>query len=132
MIGFPKPLRGEYDAERKSKKRQHKTRESLVMRGVRREDGNKCRVPKCQHRELTVDVMHRVHRGMGGNPLEDRTVPEGLMCGCRIHHSAYDRGRLEIVELTDQGWRGACEFYMDGVFLGRERIERVSVERSVR
>jgi hypothetical protein len=126
---FEKPLRGAYDAERKRKKREHKGRESDVMSGVRREDGNRCRVPRCGHRDLTVDVMHRQHRGMGGNPAEDRTVPEGLMCGCRIHHSAYDRGRLEIHELTDLGWRGACEYYMDGVFIGRETTARVSVTR---
>lgn len=129
---FPKPLKGEYAAERKKAQRAHKDREADIMRRVKAEDGHRCRVPKCSHLDLPVDVMHRQHRGMGGNPTEDRTVPEGLMAGCRIHHSAYDRGRLEIVELTSRGWRGACEFYMDGAFIGRERIERVSVERSHR
>jgi hypothetical protein len=125
-----KPLRGAYTLERKRKAREHKAREADIMRQVKAEDGHKCRVPRCA--DQPVGVAHEDHRGMGGNPAEHKTVPSKLITLCTRHHSMWDRALMDIVPVTDRRLRGACEFYIDGVFVARERIERVSVERSIR
>jgi len=129
VIGFPKPVKGEYRMEQKRREREHKAREKTIMAAVVVEDGRKCRVPKCAT-GLRIECAHEIHRGMGGNPDESRTIPEGLIALCVRCHSLYDTGRLEITPKTDQRLRGACEYYLDGKFVGAEPVVRVSVTRS--
>lgn len=132
-----KPLKGAYVLERKRKQREHKAREASVMAAVKAADEHRCRVPGCRYRDVPVDVAHVVHRGMGGNPSEDRTVPELLQTLCRIHHSMFDRGDLHIEPLTRQQYRGPCAYYqsqpgdMKATLLGVESRRVESVTRSV-
>lgn len=131
MIGFPKPPRGEYAAERKARQRQHKEREAATMRAVKAEDGHACRVPNCKAK--TVEVAHAKHRSMGGNPTEDRTTPDQLITLCIRHHDMWDRVQppdLDIVPLTNRQFRGPCEFLIDGLFYARERTHHISETRS--
>lgn len=131
-----KPLKGEYVLERKRAERQHKEREREVMAAVKAEDGHRCRVPGCRYSLLRVEVAHEKHRGMGGNPTEDRTVPEVLIALCLRHHQAYDKGDLEIEPRTERGLRGPCAYtdHSSGlpVSLGVETRYHYSVTRSVR
>lgn len=126
-----KPIKGEYARERKTKERRHKDREAAIMRAVIAEDGHKCRVPGCRT-DLRVACAHEDHRGMGGNPSEDRTVPEKLIALCVTHHAYYDRGELVITPLTDRRLRGQCVYEFKGAYLGTDSIHRISVERSIR
>src|SRR4051812_19382491 len=105
---FPKPIKGEYLLSRKTAQQQHKAREAKTMRDVKKRDGRKCRVPRCPYakRELPIDVCHVTHRGMGGNPKEDRTTTGLLFCACRVHHGMYDRGDLVVDPLTRDGMDG--------------------------
>jgi hypothetical protein len=129
---FEKPLRGAYTLERKRKAREHKAREADIMRRVVAEDGHKCRVPRCAFGGLRVECAHQVHRGIGGNKAEDRTLPHLLIALCQSHHAMWDRGKLDIVPLTEQGMRGPCEFHYGPVLIGRETTARVSVTREAR
>ena len=134
-----KPARGTALLERRERVAKHQASEKATMRKARIRDGSKCRVPFCpfEPRKLTIDVAHRVHRGMGGNPKLDRTTLDGLICLCRIHHGQYDAAQLDIEPLSPEGFSGPCEFsrLTEGgrmeVFAAEARL-RVSVERSVR
>ncbi len=126
----PKPITGEYVLQRRAAQQQHKSREAKTMRDVRRRDGDKCRVPQCEYakRNLPIDVCHTRHRGMGGNPKEDRTVPELLFCACRIHHGLYDRGELDVEPLTTSGMDGPVAFSRRSE---SGRLECIGVERRI-
>lgn len=106
-----KPLRGAYTMERRQREAQHKAREQRIMADVKAEDRHKCRVPRCPYTRASVEVAHEVHRGMGGNPREDRTVPEQLITLCAPHHGLYDAGDLKIEPSNARGLRGPCAYY---------------------
>ena len=109
---FPKPPKGEALLARKTSEAEHKAREQAIMRDAVRRDGHRCRVPDCTYRTMPIDPCHEQHRGMGGNPAEDRTTVETVIAACRIHHGLYDRGELDITPLTANGFRGRCEFFV--------------------
>ncbi len=96
VYGFPKPIRGEFLAERKAKRQERVNAEKATMREARKRDGNVCRFPMCRHKSMPVDVAHMIHRGIGGNPAGDRTQTELLWTACRIHHGQYDAGLIDV------------------------------------
>jgi hypothetical protein len=52
---------------------------------------------------------HRRARTRGMAPLDRHTTAGSLML-CRMHHRAYDAGKLKITALTDRGCDGPLEF----------------------
>lgn len=107
-----KPAKGSALLARREKTAKRQASEKAVMHQARVRDGFACRVPLCAFRakKLPLDVAHRVHRGMGGNPKLDRTTLDGLITLCRIHHGMYDAAQLEIDPLSPEGFSGPCEF----------------------
>ena len=101
---------------RAAKSRRRKAHELSIMQEVRELDGY-CRFPECdcgcpapRERGYPLEVSHRFHRGMGGNPAGDRTTPGGLILLCRPRHQgpiwSVDRGTLRWLPLTEQLSRG--------------------------
>lgn len=113
------------------KTQDRKASEDKAMRIVRGKD-KYCRFPLCDCRKfkLRTAVCHLFHRGMGGNPSGDRTVPEHLILLCSARHRenriSLDRGTLKIVPLTGQGMRGPCAFQVD-----RQAIDKPNSAASV-
>ena len=93
------------------------------MRAVRLRD-KFCRFPLCGCRRfnLTAHVAHQIHRGMGGNPALDRTVPDKMMLLCSARHKenviSLDRGTLRVRPLTNDKLSGPCAFDVDIVAMG--------------
>jgi hypothetical protein len=83
-----------------------------------------CRFPRCGCYRYkpginwTIEVSHLRHQGMGGNPKEDRNVPELLVAICGHRHKdgrvSIDGGELECRRLTDAGTNGPVSWWMDG------------------
>lgn len=71
-----------------------------------------CRFPLCPcHRfGLFLEVSHREHKGMGGDPTGERSAPElmVLVCNWRHKESRYsiDKKTVRWVPLTDAGAKG--------------------------
>ncbi len=107
-----KPLKGEYLLERKAQRAKRVADEQKVMQDAKKRDGGKCRIPNCEYakRDLPIDVCHFFHRGMGGNPAGDRTTREQLISMCRIHHSLFDRGDLDVSPMTSAQADGPCAY----------------------
>lgn len=135
-----KPLKGEKLLAQRDRSQLRQNAEKKLMRECVRLDERTCRVPRCEYvsKKLPIDACHKVHRGMGGNPRLDRTTLETLISFCRIHHSDYDAGRLDVDEHDAvKGFRGKCDYYTvapDGrrTHIGSDKIIGVSVERTVR
>ena len=113
---FKKPISGQ--VVRRLAEREAKAKEETTMKAARARD-KRCRFPLCGcHRlKLRIDVAHKQHRGMGGNPKGDRTTLRGLitLCGARHRENliSLDRGNLKIVPLTRRGWDGPCMWLVD-------------------
>jgi hypothetical protein len=120
------------------KRREVTVAEQKEMRKVRLRD-KYCRVPLCGCKKfgLLLHVSHQKHRGMGGNPAGDRTVPELMVLVCSARHRenriAMDRGTLAWRPLTDQGANGpiaweidcdALEPSMAGIYRGWRQLAR--------
>lgn len=111
-MSFPKPLRGTALLERRERRAKATAHEKAVMHQARVRDGFGCRVPRCEFKaqKLPLDVAHRVHRGMGGDPTGTRTTLDGLIALCRVHHAMYDAAQINIDPLSPEGFSGPCEF----------------------
>lgn len=130
---FPKPAKGSALLERKERQRAHKAREQAVMQEAKHRDGGKCRVPRCRYQRMDIacDPCHRTHRGMGGNPKEDRTTRDQMITLCRIHHANWDtNGTLEIEPLdAGKGFDGPAAFYEQHGETGR--MECIGIETQI-
>jgi hypothetical protein len=86
-------------------------REGTHKTAVRRRD-RYCRFPLCGCRRfhLALHVSHQTHKGMGGNPREDRSTPDRMMLLCSARHKensvSIDRGTLRWRALTKDGAAG--------------------------
>jgi len=73
-----------------------------------------CRFPGGNH-AWPLEVAHLQHKGMGGNPAGDRSVPEKMILLCRGHHQSgpvsLHRGTLKVEPLTDAGTNGEVRFH---------------------
>lgn len=111
MSGTPmwKPEKGTATKERRATKRGRRATETTNKESVRHRDHKRCRFPLCGcfRRRLRLEVSHDRHKGIGGNPKGDRSLPPGLilMCWHRHQSGAFSRHRMTIrnVYLTDQG-----------------------------
>lgn len=111
-----KVTRGIKRKVRDNTENQHKTE-------VRRRDNKACRggcrFPLCGCRKfnLAKHVAHLEHKGMGGNPLEDRSVPEKMIQVCiarhREHLFSIDKGTVQCRPRTNAGTNGPVEWWLD-------------------
>lgn len=94
---FKEPKSGK--VERRQRRNARTTKEQQVMAAVRKRD-KRCRFPLCGCKKfgLQAEVSHFRHRGMGGNPEGDRTVPRLLVLVCSARHRenkfSIDRGTV--------------------------------------
>jgi len=79
-----------------------------------------CRFPLCgcKRFQLTLtEVSHSKHKGMGGNPAEDRSDPESMVLLCDARHKAnkfsVDRKTLRWRALTRSGSDGPIAWSID-------------------
>lgn len=88
---------------RAKKARASKLRENKNKQAVRRDDVY-CRFPLCRCRELSImqHVSHQVHKGMGGNPKEDRSIPSLMIMLCAHRH----REAAISIDNKTLRWRG--------------------------
>jgi hypothetical protein len=126
MIRCRRP-KGPTAKRRASKARRLKRDENLHKAEARARDGagglertGLCRFPICGcHFEggaerpgskAFVEVSHQRHKGMGGDPTGERSLPAGLICVCNWRHkeSTYsiDKGTVRWVALTSAGANG--------------------------
>lgn len=100
------------------KRKKVKAAEDAEMQKVRRRD-KYCRFPLCGCKKfgLRLEVSHKKHRGMGGNPKLDRTTPDQMILLCSARHQenriAVDRGTLHWQALTTQGANGPVAWMLD-------------------
>lgn len=105
------------------RRRERKATEERAKRDVRARDKG-CRFPLCGCRKfgLAVHVSHSRHKGMGGNPAGDRSVPELMIAVCSARHRenlvAIDRGTLRWEPLTAAGANGPVKWLVDADVLG--------------
>jgi hypothetical protein len=91
---------------RASKANENANKQLVRARDVR------CRFPlcRCRLRGDPLHVSHQRHKGMGGNPAGDRSLPAGMMLLCAWRHReapvSIDRGTLRWRPLTLDGAGG--------------------------
>jgi hypothetical protein len=77
-----------------------------------------CRFPLCgcRARGLFLEVSHKIHKGMGGDPTGERSVPELMVYLCNWRHKegtfAIDRETLRWLALTSKGAAGPIAWEM--------------------
>lgn len=88
---------------------------------VRERDGT-CRFPlcPCTRFNLFLEVSHKNHKGMGGDPTGERSAPELMVYICNWRHKedrfSIDKRGLRWEPLTDAGAAGPIAWWID---LGR-------------
>lgn len=114
-----KPSRTARKIKERQTKLDRKATERKIMNEVRKRD-RVCRFPMCGCKKLglNLEVAHLRHRGMGGNPLGDRTNTAEMILLCSHRHQfggvSLHRGTLRIVPLTEDGCDGPVRFEVDG------------------
>lgn len=120
---------GSAKVKRGKKREARADREDAKKREVRLRDSY-CRFPLCgcKRFQLTLtEVSHAKHKGMGGNPAEDRSDPADMILLCDARHKAnkfsVDRGSLRWRALTKDGANGPIAWSIDARELRRIRRE---------
>lgn len=116
--GLAKPKKGDGRRARKKRARLRDAAERKQKQVCRDRDGG-CRFPLCGCRQYGVaEVAHLKHKGMGGNPAGDRSVPELMICLCGWRHRegqiSMHRETLTWEPLTDQGANGPVRWLVRG------------------
>jgi hypothetical protein len=99
------------DKRERANKQEARTRDRKVTR-------RGCRFPMCgcYRQRLFVEVSHLRHKGIGGNPKEDRSLPELLISVCNARHKenriSIDKGTLECRPITDGGTNGPVGWWV--------------------
>jgi len=93
---------------------------------ARRRDRYRCRFPLCGCKRIgltvepRVEVSHDRHKGMGGNPKGDRSVPELLITLCPHRHQdgqvSRHKGTLRTRYLTDRANSGPVAWDVDAAY----------------
>jgi hypothetical protein len=92
-----------------------------------------CRFPHCPCRNVNLlqAVAHLQHKGAGGNPKGDRSIPSRMILLCSARHReniiSLDRGTVRIRPLErGKGTGGPCAFDVDlrAFPLGRRESRR--------
>lgn len=112
-----KPIPGTAKAERRARKTKRDAKERDAKKEVRRRDKH-CRFPLCGCRKgrPALHVSHQVHKGMGGNPKADRSVPELMVLLCAARHRenriSVDQGTVRWEALTAEGANGPIRWLL--------------------
>jgi hypothetical protein len=95
---------------------------------VRKRDGG-CRFPRCGCKRLGLivkarpEVSHEKHKGMGGNPIGDRSMADIMVELCNHRHQdgiiSRHKGTLRPRFLTELNYNGAVEWYVASDLLCR-------------
>lgn len=99
-------------AKARAKKATAAKRREYKNKDIVRDQDVYCRFPLCRCRERLVmqHVSHQKHKGMGGNPTGDRSVPSLMLMLCAWRHReapiSVDQGTLRWRALTKAGARG--------------------------
>lgn len=117
------------EKERRRRKREARDKRERDHKGEARERDRKvtkrgCRFALCGCSRFkagvnrAIEISHLRHKSMGGNPKEDRSVPQLLIAVCGQRHKdgriAIDKGTLECRPLTDAGTDGPVAWWLDG------------------
>lgn len=83
-----KPVKGAAKASRQRDGRKLKAEETRNKGIAKSRDLNRCRFPLCGCKKsgFRAEVSHDRHKGMGGNPAGDRSLPPGLITMCLPRH----------------------------------------------
>lgn len=112
-----KPERVSKKVRRFIQRSDRKKEEDKQKAEVRKRD-KYCRFPLCgcKRFQLQMHVSHKEHKGMGGNPAGDRSVPELMVYVCAARHRenpvAIDRGTVRWEPLTEEGANGPIAWYV--------------------
>lgn len=117
MGALAKPDRTVTRDRRVKRQRVEKSRVD-VKAFVRRDDGYKCRIPKCDCLALRLrpEVAHVVPLSLGGPD-----TPENMLLVCGPRHRgrpSIHSGDVKVKPVTKSGTRGLCDFYLYGKYLG--------------
>jgi hypothetical protein len=97
---------------RRGLKREARENREDTQKGKVRNRDKYCRFPLCGCKRfgLHCETSHRRHKGMGGNPKEDRSDPADMVYLCSARHQsnvfAVDRKSLRWRPLTEKGAHG--------------------------
>lgn len=114
-----KPAKGTAKKARRKRSRKAAAKERGHKQEARDRD-LRCRFPLCGCTRLghTLHVSHAQHKGLGGNPAGDRSVPEKLVYLCRMRHRegriSIDQRTLRWRALTAAGANGPIAWDLDG------------------
>lgn len=111
------------------KREKRATKEKKKKTDVRGRD-KYCRFPLCGCKRfaLALHVSHQKHKGMGGNPKEDRSDPALMVLVCSARHKenriSIDRGTVRWRALTDDGAAGPIAWAVAARALYGSRVGR--------
>lgn len=115
-VHFKKPILLKVERHVKTTKRSGRERKK---KDACRDRDMYCRFPLCgcgKHK-LPLESAHLQHKGMGGNPKEDRSAPEKLITLCNARHRrlaiSMHAGTLRVTPLTNAGSAGPCSYLVD-------------------
>jgi hypothetical protein len=118
-----KPSRTARKLKERRDRLDEKNKEQTAKRDVRRRERYKCRIPLCGCAKLglvldaRLEVSHSKHKGMGGNPLGDRSVTELMVLLCSHRHQfgaiSIHAGTLRVKFLTRDRFDGAVAWWID-------------------
>lgn len=112
MPSFPKPSTP-LVLERKQRKSAQAAVRAAALLSAKRRDGNRCRWPRCQYRQVAqpLDGAHVFQaKGMGGDPTGIRSERKHYMALCRLHHKAQEKHELLVEAQTPALADGPCAF----------------------
>lgn len=114
-----KQAAGSAKVKRGKKREARADREDAKKAEVRLRD-RYCRFPLCGCKRFQLalrEVSHSKHKGMGGNPAEDRSDPDSMVLLCDARHKAnkfsVDRKTLRWKPLTKDGSDGPIAWEID-------------------
>ena len=116
---LPKPARGTALLERKEKRKGRTSEEDAEKKKCRIADKRRCRYPFCpycaKYKDLIPQAAHVFQaKGMSGDRTGERSTADKLMLLCPPIHGLQETHDIQIYPLTDEGTRGACEFWRRG------------------
>lgn len=115
----PKATKTEVRAIKAKDKQDVVSYEARNKTTVRKDDDYACRFPRCSCllKRIHPDVAHDVHKGIGGDPLKQRSGIQNLICLCPARHKesrlSLHAGTIRMEYLTELGTRGAVRWWVD-------------------
>jgi hypothetical protein len=107
-----KTTRLERKAQERKTKRERRKAEDDRKKEVRQRDLRRCRFPLCgcARHGYQLHVSHAEHKGMGGNPAGDRSLPMLMVLVCAPRH----RESRHSIDMGGIRWRPLTEEWANG------------------